>query len=146
MSDVNDNIGMLTVEDALLSKVKYDVPTEAMRTILIDRELDGGEDYASCDRDKARLAYADLLKWMILGPGKVNNTTDSDNGWSHAGGGYELTEEDIQRLRAEADAIYKELEPASCLKKRSTFRITSHGVKRANMDESGTWMPHVIRG
>ena len=141
-----DNMGALTVEDALLSKVKYGVPAEAMRTILVERGLDGGADYAGCERDKARLAYADMLKWLVLGPSKVNNQTDSDNGWSHTEAGYELTSDDISRLKAEANAIYEELEPGSMLKKRSTFRIASHGVKRANIGEDGAWMAHVIRG
>jgi len=136
---------LLTVEEALMSKVKFEVPDETLHTILVERELDGGSEYATEDRGKTRLAYADLLKWFIVGPSKVNNTTDTDNGWTHAGGGYELSQEDISRMRAEANAIYDELEPASSLKRRVTFRLSSHGVRKADLLACGLRAPRIQR-
>ncbi len=136
---------ILVVGDYLTNKVKFEVPEEAVKVILVDRELDYDTPYADCDRDTVRLAYADMLKWLVLGPSKFNNTSDSDNGWTHSGGGYELSDDDISELKAEANAIYAELEPASELKRKSTFRIVSHGIKRANRTLYGGPLPHVIQ-
>ena len=98
-----------------------------------------------CDKDMRRLAYADTLKWFILGPSKTNNTSDSDNGWSHSEGGYDISKDDLKNMTAEANAIYAELEPSSVLKRRSTFRVYSHGIKRATLDIDGTPQPHIIK-
>lgn len=126
-----DGMGMLTAEEWLVNKVKFEVPRKALMVIMAERGIDGGADMAATEKDRLRLAYADLLKWMVLGPSKVNNTSDTDNGWTHSGGGYELSDADIKVLKAEANAIYEELEPESALKKKCKFRIVSGGVKRA---------------
>lgn len=134
-----------TLEDALFSKVRFNIPDDTVHTILIERALDGSMAYADANRDDVRLAYADILKWLVLGPSKINNTSDSDNGWSHTEGGFEISERDRSELKAEANAIYAELEPSSMLKKKSSFRITSHGVKRADISAFGCPLPHIIK-
>lgn len=136
---------IFTVMDYLSGKVKFGVTKQSIQAHLADRGLEPGMPYADCDRDVLRLCYADLLKWYVLGASKVNNTTDSDNGWSHAGGGYELSDEDIATLKAEMNAIYAELEPESALKRKTTFRIVSHGVMRANTTVDGVNLPRVNR-
>ena len=143
---MDSEMQIYTVNEYLINKVKFEMPREALKAIMVDRELEDGIDLASCDKDKVRLAYADMLKWFVLGASKVNNTSDSDNGWTHSGGGYDMSDEDRSELKAEANAIYKELEPSSMLKKKSTFRITSHGVKRANFSPWGHPLPHIIGG
>ncbi len=140
-----EEVKVLTIGDYLINKVKFGVPEDCVKVILVDRDLDYGTPYMDCDKDAARLAYADILKWLVLGPSKFNNTSDTDNGWTHSGGGYELSDEDISELKAEANAIYAELEPESALKRKSTFRMTSHGIKRANRTMWGEPMPHVIQ-
>lgn len=142
---MDEEMKVYTVEDYLINKVKFEVPDGALKAIMADRELEDGIDLSDCDKDKVRLAYADMLKWFVLGPSKVNNTSDSDNGWTHSGGGYDMSDEDRAELKAEANAIYKELEPESMLKKKSTFRITSHGVKRANYSPWGCPLPHIVK-
>lgn len=134
-----------TALDHLANKVKFDVPRKTVIGILADRGVDPSDGYVDSDKDTMRLAYADLLKWFLLGPSKVNNTSDSDNGWTHAGGGYDMSDDDRAEMKAEANAIYKELEPSSMLKKKATFRITSHGVKRANYSLWGCPLPHIIK-
>ena len=134
-----------TLEDALFSKVRFNIPDDTVHTILIERSLDGSMAYADANRDDVRLAYADILKWLVLGPSKMNNTSDSDNGWSHTEGGFEMSERDRAELKDEANAIYAELEPSSMLKKKSSFRITSHGVKRADISAFGCPLPHIIK-
>lgn len=138
-------VTILSVGNYLISKVKFEVPEDTVKAILVDRELDYDAAYMDSDRNAVRLAYADLLKWIILGPSKFNNTSDTDNGWTHSGGGYEMSDDDISALKAEANAIYAELEPTSELKKKATFRMTSHGIKRANYTVWGQPMPHIIK-
>ena len=134
-----------TVEDYILAKVKFEVPVDALYPIFIDREIDAKSLVTDCDKDKVRLAYADLLKWMVLGPSKFNNTSDTDNGWTHSSGGYQLTSDDIKELKNEANAIYAELEPSSVFGRKTTFRMNSGGIKRANIDLAGNPLPHIIR-
>ena len=134
-----------TVEDYILAKVKFEVPVDALYPIFIDREIELKTPMMDSDRTKVRLAYADLLKWMILGPSKVNNTSDTDNGWTHSSGGYQLTNDDIKELKNEANAIYKELEPSSVFGRKTTFKMNSGGIKRANSDLAGNLLPHIIR-
>ncbi len=126
-----------TVMDYLSGKVKFGVTKQSLQAHLADRGLDPDMAYSDCDKSLLRLCYADTLKWFIVGASKVNNTTDTDNGWTHAGGGYELSDDDIADMKAIANGIYEELEPASCIKRKSVFRIKSHGVMRANTSLNG---------
>ena len=134
-----------TIEDYILAKVKFEVPVDALYPIFIDRGFERSTPIIDCNMDKVRLAYADLLKWMVLGPSKVNNTSDTDNGWTHSSGGYQLTNDDIKELKNEANAIYKELEPSSVFGRKTTFRMNSGGIKPANSDLAGNPLPHIIR-
>lgn len=134
-----------TLLDYLSAKVKWDVPRAAMTAILLDRGIDPDTAYSDRNADATRLAYADMLKWYVLGASKKNNTSDSDNGWTHSGGGYELDDTDRKLLIAEANAIYDELEPDSVIKSKSTFRMMSFGIQHANYDAAGNPLPHVIR-
>lgn len=134
-----------TVLDYLANKVNFEVYRETVIGILADRGVDPSDMYVDSDKDAMRLAYADLLKWFLLGPSKVNNTSDSDNGWTHSGGGYDMSDDDRAEMKAEANAIYKELEPGSMLKKKSSFRIISHGVKRASYSPWGSPLLHLIK-
>jgi hypothetical protein len=134
-----------TVADYLSGKVKFGVNDETLRPILLDRGLDLDIPYGDADKSTLRLAYADTLKWFVLGASKVNNTSDSDNGWSHSGGGYELSDTDRRELKEEANAIYQELEPSSVFKSQSSFKIVSHGIKRATYTPYGMPLGHVIK-
>ena len=134
-----------TVLDYLENKVNFEVYRETVIGILADRGVDPSDMYVDSDKDAMRLAYADLLKWFLLGPSKVNNTSESDNGWTHSGGGYDMSDDDRAEMKAEANAIYKELEPGSMLKKKSSFRIISHGVKRASYSPWGSPLLHLIK-
>lgn len=134
-----------TVADYLSGKVKFGVNDEVLRPILLDRGLDLDIPYGDADKSTLRLAYADILKWFVLGASKVNNTSDSDNGWSHSGGGYELSDTDRRELKEEANAIYQELEPSSVFKSQSSFKIVSHGIKRATYTPYGMPLGHVIK-
>ena len=145
MEAVSEVVKTYTVEDYILAKVKFEVPVDALYPIFVDREIEAKTPMMDSDRTKVRLAYADLLKWMILGPSKVNNTSDTDNGWTHSSGGYQLSSDDIKDLKNEANAIYKELEPSSVFGRKTTFKMNSGGIKHSNMDLAGNPLPHIIR-
>lgn len=137
-----------TVEDYLLGSVKFKLPASAVMPIFINRGIDAHMPVSELgDEDKTtlRLCYADLLKWFVIGPSKVNNVSDSDNGWTHSGGGYELSDDDIANMKAEANAIYSELEPESVFARKSSFKVSSFGVMRANRDMRGMPLPHIVK-
>lgn len=140
-----ENEFVLTAYDYLIDKVKFDVPKKTMLSIMVVRGIDLEALYEEVDKDTLRLAYADTLKWFIIGPSKKNNVSDSDNGWSHSEGGYQISDEDRKEMKAEANAIYKELEPESVMKRKSTFRMVSHGIKKANVTSYGMKLPHTIK-
>ena len=75
---MDSEMNIYTVNDYIINKVKFDMTMKALLGIMHDRELENGIDLEACDKDKVRLAYADMLKWFVLGPSKVNNTPDSD--------------------------------------------------------------------
>lgn len=143
---MNDKVETVyTVMDYLPAKVKFDIPKAAMLAIFADRDVDPATPYADADKGALRLAYADMLKWFVLGGSKENNTSDTDNGWTHSGGGYELDDTDRKLLIKEANAIYDELEPTSVIKNKTTFKIMSFGVRRADYDIAGNPIPHIIK-
>lgn len=146
MPDASAKNGVYTVEDWLFGCVNFAVPHDAVEYILMTRGIDGSASYlAAKDGDTdLRLLKADLYRWLVLGPSKVNNTTDSDNGWSHSDGGYTLSKEDKSLLAAEANAIYEELEPESVFYKR---RITVHsmGIMPAKRHTDGSIDLNVLR-
>lgn len=143
---MNDKVETVyTVMDYLPAKVKFDIPKAAMLVILADRDVDPATPYADADKGALRLAYADMLKWFVLGGSKENNTSDTDNGWTHSGGGYELDDTDRKLLIKEANAIYDELEPTSVIKNKTTFKIMSFGIRHADYDVAGYPIPHIIK-
>lgn len=133
-----DTPNVYTVRDWLFGCVNFEVPQSAVTSILSERDVDGSLYYS--DRESLpidiRLLKADLLKWIVLGPGRVGDTKDSDNGWSHSGGGYTLSKDDKKMLMDEANGIYEELEPESVFGKR-TIRMRSAGIMPAYRDTDG---------
>lgn len=143
--DYSEASSTYTVFDYLTASVKFDIPRKAMIAIFHKRGIEPDTAYTDRDEDATRLAYADMLKWFVLGASKKNNTSDTDNGWTHSGGGYEIDDEDRKNLIAEANAIYRELDPSSELKKKTVFRMNSYGIQHANYDINGFPVPHIIR-
>lgn len=129
-----------TVGDWLFGCVNFAVPDDAVATVAMGRNFPVDMDVNSVGRDSLLLMKADLYKWIIMGPGKVNNTSDADNGWSHSDGGYTLSEDDKRMMKDEANAIYGELEPESVFG-RKKFRMRSAGIMPAYRDTDGTPLP-----
>ena len=149
-SSANTN-NVYTVEDWLFGCVNFAVSQESVTCILAERSVDGSQQYAKIidvtvgegEEPKtidSRLLKADLLKHIVLGAGKVNSTSDQDNGWSHSDGGYTLSKDDKQLLMDEANAIYEELEPSSVFGKKK-IRMRSAGIMPAYYDTDGRPLP-----
>ncbi len=136
----NDTPKVYTVGDWIAGCVNFAVPKSAITHICKVRKVDEAtayDDFISDDKNiNIKLLKADLYKWIVLGPGKVNNTSDADNGWSHSDGGYTLTKDDKKLLMDEANEIYAELEPDSVFGKKK-IRMRSLGIMRANVDVDG---------
>ncbi|MBR1449557.1 MAG: hypothetical protein IJ588_12535 [Prevotella sp.] len=152
----NDTNRVYTVGDWLFGCVNFAVPQSAVDAICAQRGVEAGTEYGgyiaamtsqSTEEDAPlpdiRLLKADLYKWIVLGPGKVNNTSDSDNGWSHSEGGYSLSKDDKKLLMGEANAIYEELEPESVFGKRQT-KVHSRGIMPAMRSLDGEPLPRVL--
>ena len=142
MNAGNDNQKVYTVGDWLFGCVNFAVPQDAVDAICAGRSYDAEVEFEVARKAEpdVRLLKADLLKWIVLGAGKVNNTSDSDNGWSHSDGGYTLSKEDKKLLMDEANAIYEELEPTSIFGKKK-IRMRSAGIMRAYCDTDGEPFP-----
>ena len=140
MNTSNDTSKVRTVGDWLFGCVNFAVPEETVVHISEDRGFPVDTPRDDVDKDSLQLMKADLLKWIVLGPGKVNNTSDSDNGWSHSDGGYTLSEYDKRLLKDEANEIYGELEPESVFG-RKKVRMRSAGIMPAYRDTDGTPLP-----
>lgn len=135
-----------TAFEYLAARVKFDVPKRALKAIFVRRGMEVDAAYADYEgSDALRLAYADMLKWYVLGASKKNNTSDTDNGWTHSGGGYEIDDDDRNLLITEANAIYDELEPDSVIKNKTTFKMNSLGIRHANYDMWDNPLPHIVR-
>ena len=98
MNTSNDTAKMRTVGEWLFGCVNFAVPEETAIQIAEDRNIPFNADSKEVAKNILRLMKADLQKWYVLGAGKVNDTKDSDNGWSHTGGGYSLSEFDKKLL------------------------------------------------
>lgn len=136
MSENSITKDVRTVKDYLYDCVNFAVPLSAVEHVAGERNLDLGMDASTIGRDNKRLLKADLFKWIIMGAGRVNDTKDSDNGWSHTGGGYTLSKDDKKLMMDEANEIYAELEPESVFGKKK-IRMRSAGIMPAYRDTDG---------
>ncbi len=141
----NDTQRFYTVGDWLFDCVNFYVPDSAVNYVCASRGVEKDTSYTDMTTDgkpddTLRLLKADLIKWIVLGPGKVNNTSDGDNGWNHSEGGYTFSEEDKKLLLDEANGIYEELEPESVFAKKK-IRMRSAGIMPAYRDTDGTPLP-----
>lgn len=140
MSENNTATKVRTVEDYLFGCVNFAVPEETVCQIIEDRKLVCNMQVSLLDKKEKSLIKADLYKWIILGAGKVNDVKDTDNGWTHAGGGYTLSEFDKKLFMDEANAIYEEFEPESVFGKKK-IRMRSAGIMPAYRDTDGEPLP-----
>lgn len=148
MSDIlsidNSNEKSYTVGDYISGCVNFEIPDETIRAKCFKRGINPDDSASETDSSTLDLLEADILVWIVYGASSVNNTSDSDNGWTHSGGGYQLTSEDKDRLLARANSIYSENGEAT-VGRKSTFRIVSNGIREADRFINGVPVPRIIK-
>ena len=133
-----------TVADYLYGCVNFEIPDEAVDYVCSGREIAIDTPISDAGRQNLDLLRADLYTWIVLGPGSVNNTSDTDNGYTHSGGGYSMSKDDKSLLLSAANAIYSKYDEPT-VGKKTTFKINSFGIRRADIDPCGMPLPHIIR-
>ncbi len=142
MNETTNQEEKYTVADYVCGLVNYEIPDETITAICKKRKVDADKVYPDeCDDVNTDLLYADLLKWIVLGPSRKGEVSDSDNGWKHSGGSFNLSEDDKKRLIKEANAIYKENGEATIGKTK--IRVHSFGIMGARFDLSGNPLPRI---
>lgn len=132
-----------TVADYLYGCVNFEIPDEAVAYVCVNREVDSESPISGTERKTLDLLRADLYTWIVLGAGSVSNTSDTDNGYTHTGGGYTLSKEDKSLIISAANDIYKMYDEPT-VGKKTTFKINSYGIRRADIGPYGQPLPHII--
>ena len=109
-----------TIEAYLRGKVGYEIPDNAIETILIDRGIAPGTPVSELARRDRELCTADLYMWCASTPSTRSNTEDADGDWRHVEGGWQTSAYDKRQLRAMANDIYAKWEESTT---NSTIRI-----------------------
>ena len=133
-----------TAGDYLFSCVNFSVPEDAVEYLLGERGVESDAELSTLDVRTKELLKADLYIWICMGPGKVNSTSDSDNGWSHSEGGYTLSDEDKDRMLAFAKAIYDKYDEEFPYDGSVSVAISSFGIQPCDYDEAGIPLPHIV--
>lgn len=145
MSDNNGQQAKIyTIADYLFGCVSFAVPEEVVIAKCADRNIDTTEAYANVDQRERDLLQADLYVWICMGPTKVNSTSDSDNGWSHSEGGYQLTDEDKDRMLAYAKTIYDKYGEEFDYDDSVEVTVSSFGIQPCDYNEAGIPLPHEV--
>lgn len=134
-----------TIGDYLFGCVNFDIPEEAVSAKCAERGIDPSSAFSAVDQRDRDLLKADLLYWIALGATKVNNTSDSDNGWSHSSGGYTLSNDDKERMLDCANAIYDEYGEEPPFDDSVKVNVHSFGILHCDYDFAGFPLPHIER-
>lgn len=106
LSDSEIDMAYLTIESYLRGKVGYEVPDNALLSILLDREVPIGSDVIDLAQRDKELCVADLYMWCASTPSVKNKVEDADGDWKHVEGGWQTSAYDKRELRAMAKEIY----------------------------------------
>lgn len=144
-SGTTSDSSIYTVEQYLFDSINFDLPEGAVKAALVGRGVDGSMVYADgADNCLLDLVKADLYKWMVLGPSKVDSVKDSDNGWSHSAGGYTLSKEDKKLLTAAANAIYEANGEEENIFGKKKVAVHSFGIMHTQFTPDGRPIPRII--
>lgn len=152
-----------TVRDYVFGCVNFRISDETAETICDGRgidpdatfddlfpkpEADASETVADDEviepKRTKELLKADIFVWICMGPTKVNSTSDSDNGWSHSEGGYQLTDEDKDRMLAYAKSIYEKYDEEFDYDDSVEVNVSSFGIQPCDYNEAGIPLPHEV--
>lgn len=134
-----------TIADWLCGRVGLAVATENVKSLCYSRNIEPDYPYSDTEVRERDLLEADLLVHIATTwANKVNNTTDSDNGWSHSDGGYTLTDDDKERMLARARSLYGKWDEEMPFDDNVSVSVTSFGISHCDFGE-GIWpQPHII--
>lgn len=102
----------ITIEQYLRGKVGYDIPDNAIASILVDRGIEVGTNVSELNTDSATntklkdLCTADLYLYCASTPSTISSHREQDGGWTLESGGTQHSAYDARQLRAMAQAIY----------------------------------------
>lgn len=132
-----------TVEDYLFDCVNFAVPKSGVYSVCAGRKIEPSLPYGEQEQKILDLMKADLYVWICMGPSRISDTKDSDNGWSHSGGGYTLSPEDKELMLDCARKIYDEYEEESPLSDVEVS-VSSFGIMPCDYDYAGFPLPHIV--
>lgn len=96
----------LTIEQYLRGFVSYDVPDNAMRSILYKMNVAVGASVDCLTERERDLCLAWLYLWCATTPSVKNSSEDSDGNWKHTEGGWQTSAYDKRQLRAMAQDLF----------------------------------------
>jgi hypothetical protein len=134
---------LYSMEEYLCGLVNFEIPRSAVKSIFARRSIDITAAYENIDEKLRKLTEADLYVWIAMSPSRVTATSDSDNGWSHSGQGFTLSETDKKRYLSMANAIYEEYGEET-VKAKTTIKSNSFGIMPAYRTIDGAVLPHII--
>lgn len=132
-----------TIRDHVFGCVNFKVPESAADYVIAERDLEGDALLSSIDKKTKDLLKADMYVWICMGPKKGSSTSDSDNGWSHSDGGYDLTDEDKDRMLRLAKSIYDKYDEEFEYDDSVEVHVSSFGVQPCDYNEAGIPLPHI---
>ncbi len=111
MADCNCNIcgsdlSTLTLEAYLRGVTSYEIPDNALASIMLRRNFNFGVPAAALSERERDLCTADLYMWCASTPSVKNDTEDADAGWKHKEGGWQTSAYDKRLLRQMANDLY----------------------------------------
>lgn len=92
----------LTIEEYLRGFVALDIPDATLVSIFTKRGVAPQSDASDVEEKEKDLCLADLYIYLSTAPSVKNNTEDSDGGWKHTEGGYQIAVADKRAFRAMA--------------------------------------------
>jgi hypothetical protein len=104
--------GTFTIEQYLRGKVGYEIPDQAIASILVDRDISSGTDVTALSNDATEnvklrdLCTADLYLYCASTPSTISSKREQDGGWTEESGGTQHSAYDARQLRQMAQDIY----------------------------------------
>ena len=141
--ETNNTEKTYTIADWLCGRVGLAVPDENIASLCFSRSVEPDSACSEIDERGRDLLEADLLVHIATTwANKMNNTSDSDNGWSHSEGGYTLTDDDKERMLARARSLYEKWDEEMPLDDNAKVSVTSFGIRHCDFDASDWPLPH----
>lgn len=97
----------VSVASYLRGLVGFEVDDNVLRSIHIKRGVDPDSDVASVEPSKLELAEADIYVWRASVASSVIGEENSDNGWKHKAGGWEMSVSDKRHYMSMANNLYR---------------------------------------